>query len=317
MKLLWSPPNYANQRCNVDHYFKRDLSRPNTVSGYKRLARFVYVSLLSSIIIPQMQSDIQGLISKLTNQVNEGNRAACKKCGYAGHLTFQCRNFIKADPRKDVLLDVSSTSSESSDDIQEFVSPLVQLRQLEQEKKSSKKKHMKNKKSKKSKKKKKKLLSPSLKKSHQKRKADHLSDSECSSRRDMPKHKRKKKKHRKDQEKCDKRMDGSKKMAKSMEERQHSPSRKYTYGKSSNSMSDTTDVDISSESESEQEGTWYKQRNIEMGAEKIHRSQERDSSPLVLNQKSSQRQKHVKRTENYKNKPHQERQSTLSEKHHQ
>lgn len=22
-------------------------------------------------------------------------RAACKKCGYAGHLTFQCRNFIK------------------------------------------------------------------------------------------------------------------------------------------------------------------------------------------------------------------------------
>lgn len=22
-------------------------------------------------------------------------RAACKKCGYAGHLTYQCRNFLK------------------------------------------------------------------------------------------------------------------------------------------------------------------------------------------------------------------------------
>lgn len=28
-------------------------------------------------------------------------RAACKKCGYAGHLTFQCRNFIKVcNPQK-------------------------------------------------------------------------------------------------------------------------------------------------------------------------------------------------------------------------
>lgn len=25
----------------------------------------------------------------------DSSRAACKKCGYAGHLTFQCRNFIK------------------------------------------------------------------------------------------------------------------------------------------------------------------------------------------------------------------------------
>lgn len=44
----------------------------------------------------------------------------------AGHLTFQCRNFIKADPAKEVLLDVSSTSSDSSD--QDFVSPLTQLK---------------------------------------------------------------------------------------------------------------------------------------------------------------------------------------------
>ena len=40
----------------------------------------------------------------------------------AGHLTFQCRNFLKVNPSQDVVLDVSSTSSESSDD--EFVSPI-------------------------------------------------------------------------------------------------------------------------------------------------------------------------------------------------
>jgi len=35
----------------------------------------------------------------------------------AGHLTFECRNVIRLDASKDVVLDVSSTSSdESSDD---------------------------------------------------------------------------------------------------------------------------------------------------------------------------------------------------------
>lgn len=29
------------------------------------------------------------------NMNKETNRAACKKCGYTGHLTFQCRNFLK------------------------------------------------------------------------------------------------------------------------------------------------------------------------------------------------------------------------------
>jgi len=42
----------------------------------------------------------------------------------AGHLTFQCRNFLKMDPNKDVVLDVSSTSSDSEE---EFISPLQQL----------------------------------------------------------------------------------------------------------------------------------------------------------------------------------------------
>ncbi|KAM3876369.1 protein SREK1IP1 [Diretmus argenteus] len=43
-------------------------------------------------------------------------RAGCKKCGYPGHLTFECRNFVRVDPQKDIVLDVSSTSSEESED---------------------------------------------------------------------------------------------------------------------------------------------------------------------------------------------------------
>lgn len=33
-----------------------------------------------------------------------------------GHLTFQCRNFVRVDPKKDVVVDVSSTSSEDETD---------------------------------------------------------------------------------------------------------------------------------------------------------------------------------------------------------
>ena len=47
----------------------------------------------------------------------DNSRTACKKCGYPGHLTFECRNFIRADPGRDVTLDVSSTSSEPESDI--------------------------------------------------------------------------------------------------------------------------------------------------------------------------------------------------------
>ena len=46
----------------------------------------------------------------------EPGRSACKKCGYVGHLTFQCRNFFSIDKNREVVLDVSSTSSESEDD---------------------------------------------------------------------------------------------------------------------------------------------------------------------------------------------------------
>ncbi|XP_073828276.1 uncharacterized protein [Musca autumnalis] len=64
----------------------------------------------------------------LTNPNKESARAACKKCGYAGHLTFQCRNFLKVDPNKEILLDVESTSSDSE---LEYLTPLTELRMKE------------------------------------------------------------------------------------------------------------------------------------------------------------------------------------------
>lgn len=72
-----------------------------------------------------MDSDI---LSHLGPQGKETICPACKKCGYAGHLTFQCRNFIKVDPNKEIVLDVSSTSSESDD---EYLTPLTELREKE------------------------------------------------------------------------------------------------------------------------------------------------------------------------------------------
>ncbi|XP_018424833.1 PREDICTED: protein SREK1IP1, partial [Nanorana parkeri] len=53
--------------------------------------------------------------------VNKDNiRAGCKKCGYPGHLTFECRNFLRVDPQRDIVLDVSSTSSGDSDEEDEI-----------------------------------------------------------------------------------------------------------------------------------------------------------------------------------------------------
>merc|ERR1712002_902311 len=63
---------------------------------------------------------VSALLSKVTMAVpgpNKDNiRAGCKKCGYPGHLTFECRNFVRVDPQKDIVLDVSSTSTEESED---------------------------------------------------------------------------------------------------------------------------------------------------------------------------------------------------------
>jgi len=44
---------------------------------------------------------------------------ACTKCGYVGHLPFQCRNFIQIKPNQKTEIDISSTSSE------EYTTPLT------------------------------------------------------------------------------------------------------------------------------------------------------------------------------------------------
>ncbi|XP_035214695.1 protein SREK1IP1-like isoform X3 [Stegodyphus dumicola] len=47
----------------------------------------------------------------------------------AGHFTYQCRNFLKINPDKDIVLDISSTSSETEE---EFMSPLTKLKGTDQ-----------------------------------------------------------------------------------------------------------------------------------------------------------------------------------------
>ncbi|CAB3986206.1 SREK1IP1-like, partial [Paramuricea clavata] len=53
----------------------------------------------------QNQTDIEGLIGRLTQKQDNSVKAGCKKCGYTGHLTFQCRNILKIDSEHDVVVD--------------------------------------------------------------------------------------------------------------------------------------------------------------------------------------------------------------------
>ena len=63
-------------------------------------------------------SDFSGLISgqssfpaKSFGNVGGGPvkevKTGCKKCGYQGHLTFQCRNFVQLDPVKGTLVTIN------------------------------------------------------------------------------------------------------------------------------------------------------------------------------------------------------------------
>ena len=87
-------------------------------------------------------------------------RSGCKRCGFPGHLTFECRNVINtsiqsqkaaeagpANPLQKVVLDVSSTSSEWSSD--EGETPLKRLNKEELERKRREKKGKKRSKKKK------------------------------------------------------------------------------------------------------------------------------------------------------------------------
>ncbi|KAE9416627.1 hypothetical protein Angca_009715, partial [Angiostrongylus cantonensis] len=52
--------------------------------------------------------DVSGLA-----KVRQAVTGACRKCGYPGHLPFQCRNCIQLKPGQSTVIDISSTSSES------------------------------------------------------------------------------------------------------------------------------------------------------------------------------------------------------------
>ncbi|CAH0717812.1 unnamed protein product, partial [Brenthis ino] len=127
------------------------------------------------------------LVSKISK---DSSRAACKKCGYAGHLTFQCRNFIKVDPNKEIVLDVSSTSSDSEE---EYATPLQTLREAELRQKLQEK--MKKVKEKKKSKKRKRSRSSST--SSTSSSSTTSSDASSDSDRKKKKHKKKSKKSKK------------------------------------------------------------------------------------------------------------------------
>ncbi|XP_045455729.1 protein SREK1IP1-like [Melitaea cinxia] len=128
-------------------------------------------------------SNYTDLVTKIGKDTS---RAACKKCGYAGHLTFQCRNFIKVDPNKEIVLDVSSTSSDSEE---EYATPLQTLREAELRQKLQEKLQ----KAKEKKKSKKRKRSRSSSTSSTSSSSSTSSDSSNSDKRKKRKHKKKKK----------------------------------------------------------------------------------------------------------------------------
>jgi len=63
---------------------------------------------------PNTFDSFKGLLAlaRLTGSASTTVKGQCKKCGGAGHLTFQCRNHLRPTYAED---DVDSTSSDSSD----------------------------------------------------------------------------------------------------------------------------------------------------------------------------------------------------------
>ncbi|XP_075243466.1 uncharacterized protein LOC142337822 [Convolutriloba macropyga] len=95
-----------------------------------------------------------------SSKVNTRAPGSCKKCGYAGHLAYQCFNTVQFQPLKkptettklqkvgqhnQIILDVSSTSSDSNSAESDHFTPLQKLNQEESSKKKKKKKRHKKK----------------------------------------------------------------------------------------------------------------------------------------------------------------------------
>ncbi|XP_065077265.1 protein SREK1IP1 [Ochlerotatus camptorhynchus] len=58
-------------------------------------------------------------------------RAACKKCGYAGHLTYQCRNNLKIDEAHQTIVAEEKRSCSESPELN-YLTPLQELRRQEE-----------------------------------------------------------------------------------------------------------------------------------------------------------------------------------------
>ncbi|VDN56059.1 unnamed protein product [Dracunculus medinensis] len=77
----------------------------------------------------------RNLEGKAINPLKPPISGACRKCGFVGHLAFQCHNFSLVDKN---FLDLSSTSSES-----EYETPLKNPEKKSDKKRKKKSKHKK------------------------------------------------------------------------------------------------------------------------------------------------------------------------------
>ena len=59
------------------------------------------------------QQYVKGLVNRLTQQP-KAVKGACRKCGFSGHLTFQCMNHISIGPDKKQLSIAEKLSSDES-----------------------------------------------------------------------------------------------------------------------------------------------------------------------------------------------------------
>ncbi|CAL2045581.1 hypothetical protein CAEBREN_11346 [Caenorhabditis brenneri] len=133
---------------------------------------------------------------------------ACKRCGYPGHLYFQCRNHIEVRPNMSTkAYDVSSTSSESSDD----ETPLALDRK--KEKKLRKKERKERKKAKKLEKKEKRRKERKEKKKRRQEDSDEASDSD-DERKEKARKEKKRRRHNDSDDESDDSDDSRKKKAK-------------------------------------------------------------------------------------------------------
>lgn len=176
--------------------FRRQFGGGANANGHTATSRTL-ADLAAAVSVPQDEDafvDVSGLAK--VRQIVTG---ACRKCGFPGHLPFQCRNYIQLKPGQSTVIDVSSTSSES-----ETETPLVKKHKKKHKKKDSKKEKKEKKDKKKKKEKKRRRHSSSSdsdddrhrkkKKEKKKRKRKHSTSSSSSSSSDDDRKSKKKKK---------------------------------------------------------------------------------------------------------------------------